>query len=195
MANADFSKLSTRARSALVTAIHNEITYYSNTFCIRPRAYINRLTKKNDNIYWLDDESKNLAAFAILDSNHTYQVDGISLQTLGHTISKRQGYMQRILSHIFKAKKNQSIALLCKDFVARSLAVIGGKTVEISPNDLSKIWPALAQTKTNYFNVEDEPLINGMIRKQHNLYLSLTEDDKQKLSQLGINLDTNLDLK
>jgi hypothetical protein len=183
MANSNFTQLTSRNKSSLVTAIHKEITYYSSSFCIRERVYVNKLTKDDDNIYWLQAENKQLAAFAIMDPNYEFEVEGIKLHTIGHTISKRPGYMERILTHIFKRHPEKSLILLCKEFVAKSLDIASYGMKCITPLELEEHWPELASLKTDYFNVKNEPLKNGMIRKQHNLYIKITDKDRDQLDK------------
>ncbi len=185
MANSDFSTLSLRNKSSLVTAIHKEITYYSSTFCIRERVYINKLSKAKNNIFWLEDETKKLVAFAIMDPNYEFETDGIKIKTIGHTISKRPGYMERILRHIFNTHAGQTVAVLCKEFVANSLDLASFGAKNINPLELQERWPSLAKTSSDYFNV-NENFVSGLIRKQHNFYIKLSKEDESKLKSKGI---------
>jgi hypothetical protein len=181
MANSDFSILSDRNQSSLVTAMYKEVSSFTNTFCLRTRVYIRNISKIPGSIYWLQDSSNNLAAFAFMDPNYVFKLDNIQLQVLGHTIAKKNGYMHRLLTSILEQKKNQDLLLICKDFVYKSFNLEEGQFIALTPLELKEKWSALAEYKTDYFGVKNETLYSGLNRKNQNVYLKLTPETRASL--------------
>ncbi len=157
--------------------MHKLINYYSSIFATRERVHLKKISQHDGSIYWLEDDTKKLAASAILDPNYSFSIGPINLKTLGHTISKRPGQMDRLLNHVFEDHKENSIMFLCKPFVAESISSEEFKLTELTPVELGEIWPELANIKTDYFNVKNEPLAQGMNRKQHNAYFKFSQKD------------------
>lgn len=182
MANSDFSTLSNRNQSSLVSAIYKEISAFTGSFCLRPRVYIRNLSKIPGSIYWLQDGNNKLAAFAFIDPNHIFQIKGVTIQTLGHTIAKKPGYMPRLLNYLLEQKKDQNLALICKEFVYKSLNLKEGLFIPLKPFDIKKKLPELANFKTDYFGVKNEFLASALSRKNQIIYLKLTPEAKQKLN-------------
>lgn len=177
MANKNFSKLSSRNQSALVSQLHKLICYYSSIFCTRERVYIKNLAKTDGNVYWLEDDNKNLMAVALLDPKYVFTALGIDFLTLGHTISNKSGQMERLLHHLFSDHDNRSLILLCKSFVAESLNFKEYKLVQFNPVELETIFPELSEITTDYFNVKNERLNQGMARKEHLAYIKFSDED------------------
>jgi hypothetical protein len=183
MAFKSFSKLSSRNQSSLVSQLHKLIAYYGEIFSPRERVYLKNLSKTDGSIYWLEDDEKKLVAAAIVDHNYDFSLDGLSLKTLGHTVSRRPGQMDRILSHIFSDYEDSSMLLLSRPTIAASIQNDLFDLIPFSPVDLVKLWPELANTKTDYFNITKETLAEGMGRKNHYLYLKITDRDFLSVSK------------
>lgn len=181
MAYKKFSSLTSRNQSSLVTQIHKLINYYGGIFVPRERSYLKKLSNTSDSIYWLEDDERKLIAVSIIDPNYTFNVDGIELHTLGHTIAKRPGQMERIFNHIWSDYEEKSILLLCRQTLASVLELKELGLIPFKPTDLLIKWKNLATLNTDYFNMSDEDLYTGMERKQYGLYLKLTPQDQQKL--------------
>ncbi len=188
MAFKSFSKLSSRNQSSLISQLYKLISYYGDIFSARERTYLKSLSQKDGAIYWLEDEEKNLSAAAIVDPNYIFEVDGIKLNTLGHTVSKRPGQMDRILSHIFADFSEQSLIILTRPNIAGSIQYEALNLISFSPVDLISVWPELADQKTDYFNTTKETLAEGMGRKQYHLYLKLSSEDLNTLKNLNSKL-------
>lgn len=184
MAFKSFKKLSSRNQSTLISQLHKLINYYSSIFATRERVHLKKISQHDGAIYWLEDDTKKLAASAILDPNYSFSIGPINLKTLGHTISKRPGQMDRLLNHVFEDHKNHSIMFLCKPFVAESINSEEFRLTEINPVELSQLWPELAKFKTDYFNVKNEPLAEGMSRKQHNAYFKFAPQDLEIIKEI-----------
>jgi hypothetical protein len=183
MAFKSFTKLTPRNQSALISQLHKMMNYYSSIFSTRERVYLKKISKTDGSIYWLEDDAKKLAASALLDPNYVFSIGSIRLQSLGHTISKRPGLMDRLLSHIFGDHGEKSIMLLCKPFVAQSISADEFELKSISPAELAEICPELAKAETDYFNVKNEPLGSALNRKDHHIYFRFTEKDKKELQK------------
>ena len=177
MAFKSFSKLSSRNQSSLVSQLHKLIAYYGEIFSPRERVYLKNLSKKDGSIYWLEDDEKKLVAATIVDHNYIFNINDINLKTLGHTVSKRPGQMDRILSHIFSDNEDSSMVLLSRPTIAASIQNELFDLIQFSPVDLVNLWPELANTKTDYFNITKGTLVEGMSRKNHHLYLKLSASD------------------
>lgn len=179
MANSDFSLLtSNRVKSGLVSDISKDIKCNSSRFPIRERVYIKTLAEKAGNIYWLHDDSYKLTAFALMDSNYIFEVGGIKLKTIGHTIAKKQGYMGRVLKSMLDDHKNQNLIIICRDFVYNALNLNPSEFICLTSLELKERWPGLANLKTDYFNVKNDIFVNGLIRK--NLIVSIKKTDSVK---------------
>jgi hypothetical protein len=184
MAFKSFKKLSSRNQSTLISQLHKLINYYSSIFATRERIHLKKISQQDGSIYWLEDDTKKLAASAILDPNYSFSIGPIHLKTLGHTISKRPGQMDRLLNHVFQDHKDNSIMFLCKPFVAESISSDEFDLTELTPVEMSQIWPELANIKTDYFNVKNESLSQGMSRKQHNAYFKFAQKDIDLIKDL-----------
>jgi hypothetical protein len=183
MAFKSFSKLSSRNQSSLVSQLHKLIAYYGEIFSPRERVYLKNLSKKDGSIYWLEDDEKKLVAAAIADYNYTFNINDLEVRTLGHIVSKRPGQMDRILSHVFSDNEDSIIILLSRPAVAASIQNEIFNLVQFTPVDLVTLWPELANTKTDYFNITKETLVEGMNRKNHHLYLKIPHDSLIKLKE------------
>jgi hypothetical protein len=181
MANSDFSHLTSKNRSALISSIYKEVSYYSETFCYRERAYLNKLSKIPQSIYWLSEGIDRLTAFTIVDSNYRFNVKNTEIVSFGHTISKKQGVMERLLKHIMDTYKENSLVTFCKKFVGDSLNLTTLGFEELNPEELKNTLPELADHKTSYFGVKNENLYSALIRKQYFVYLKVNEKDKTDL--------------
>ncbi|MEM1311995.1 MAG: hypothetical protein AAGF07_00860 [Patescibacteria group bacterium] len=188
MAFKSFSKLSSRNQSSLISQLHKLIVYYGEIFSPRERVYLKNLSKVDGAIYWLEDDEKKLAAAAIVDQNYFFEVNGLTVKTLGHTVSKRPGQMDRILSHIFTDNEDSVMILLSRPAIAASLQHNLFKLIQFSPIDLITNWSELANTKTDYFNITKETLAEGMSRKNHHLYLYIPEEALRSLEKSNTKL-------
>jgi len=177
MAFKNFAKLSARNQSSLISELHQLINYYGEIFCNRERVYLKNLSKNEGSIYWLEDENKKLVAAAIIDQNFRFKIDNLDIVTLGHTVSKRPGHMDRILNHVFTDYTSQSLALICRPLIAAGLQNNNFPLVSFTASELNTYWPGLANTVTDYFNTSKETLAQGLDRKQHNLYLKISPAD------------------
>lgn len=177
MAYKSFSKLSSRNQSSLVSQLNQLISYYGEIFCPRERVYLKNLSKTEGTIYWLENEDKKLVAAAIVDKNYTFTANGVTLTTLGHTISKRPGQMDRILTHIFSDYQDNSLVLLCRPGIAEGIQTQIFDLVPMTALELTTYWPELAHIQTDYFNTSKETLAQGMDRKQHYIYIKLSSSD------------------
>jgi hypothetical protein len=191
MANKSFSKLTSRNQSALVSQLHKLINYYSSIFCSRERIYLKNLTKVDGSVYWIEDEAKKLMAIAVLDPNYRFNVGGIDLVTLGHTISNKSGQMERLLHHIFTDFENTTLNLICKPFVADSIGIKDYDMVSFNSIELKELFPELAALKTDYFNVT-ETLAEGLARKEHQIYFRFCPKDLEKIQKSSPNLFRHL---
>ena len=181
MANSDFSKLSDRNQSKLVSDIYKEISSFTESFPLRKRVYIRDMSKMPNNIYWLQDSSSKLAAFAFLDSNYIFKIGNIQLHTFSHTIAKKPGYMNRLLSHIFEERKEQDLILICKDFVYNTFNITNDIFIPLNPDQLEERWSELATLKTDFFGA-NEDFLSGVKRKKQMVYLKLTSNTKKQLN-------------
>jgi hypothetical protein len=188
MAFKSFTKLSPRNQSSLISQLHKMLNYYSSIFSTRERIYLKRISQHDGSIYWLEDDTKKLAASAILDPNYVFSLGPIKLHSLGHTVSKRPGLMDRLLSHIFGDHAEKSIMFLCKPFVADSISADEFELKQITPTELMELCPDLASHKTDYFNVKNEPLAQAMDRKGHHIYFRFSIKDKELLKKHHKNL-------
>jgi hypothetical protein len=189
MANNDFSKIQQRNHSLIVSQIAKQINYYGSVFCSRTRVYINKLSQSKNSIYWIDNNLK-LTALAIVDPNYKFSVNNVTLQTIGHIIATVPGQIDRVIKHIFEDYKEESFMLLCKPFVAESLKLYQDfNLLPILPSQLLQFWPDLANIKTDYFNVKNEVFYSGLERKNHNIYLKLTQKDKEILKKNKVKID------
>lgn len=194
MANKSFSKLTARNQSFLVSQLHKLINYYSGIFCSRERVYLKNLTKIDGSIYWVEGENKVLIAMAVLDPNYIFKSDGIEFTTMGHTISNKPGQMERIFHHIFTDFTNKSLSLICKPFVADSIAVKDYGMIGFNPVELTKYMPDIADIKTDYFNVT-ETLAEGLARKEHQIYFRFAPEDLSLLKSNNLDLFKIVDAK
>lgn len=186
MANNDFSKIQQRNQSLLVSQIAKQVNYYGSVFCSRTRVYINKLSQKKNSIYWIDTNLK-LTALTIVDPNYDFEVNGINLKTISHIIATVPGQIDRVVKHILEDYKDQSLMLLCKPFIAESLKLYKDfNLIPILPSQLLQFWPELANIKTDYFNVKNEPFYSGLERKNQNVYLKLTQSDQETLKKNNV---------
>lgn len=183
MAFKNFSKLSTRVQSGLISQLYQLISYYGEIFCPRDRVYLKDISQTNSAIYWLETEDKKISAAAIVDPNYVFKVSDISIVTLGHLVSRRPGQMERILNHIFEDYSEQSLMLFCRPNIAVGIQPEVYDFVPFSPLQLSTMWSELAQIPTDYFNISKEKLVEGLDRKDHYIYLRLAAQDYYTLAK------------
>jgi hypothetical protein len=181
MAFNNFHRLPTRNQSSLVTQLHKLIHYYGEIFPARERSYLKTLTSLERSIYWLEDEEKKMVATAIVDPNHHISLDGIDLVVLGYLISRRPGQIDRILAHVWSDYEFKSILLLSRPALAAAINKEDLGLVALSPLELEQVWSELANVKTNFFNISNETLSKALDRKNYQIFLRITEEDKQKL--------------
>jgi hypothetical protein len=177
MAYKSFRTLTPRNQSSLVTQLHKLINYYGEIFCPRERAYLKSLTQNDGSIYWLEDDSKKIIAVAIIDPNYSLQASEVELKLLGHTISKRPGQMDRIFHHIWSDYEDETIAVVCRKSLSTAFDVEDLKLIELNPTEISQHWKELGEVETGYFNLTDEKLIDGLIRKDYCLYIKFSDKD------------------
>jgi hypothetical protein len=177
MAFKSFKSLTTRNQSSLITQLHKLINYYGDTFCPRERNYLKNLSSTDGSIYWLEDDNRKMVAVALVDPNYIFEADGITVRTLGYTISRRQGQMDRILSHIWSDYEEDTIGLFSRKSLVGSLDLEFLNLIELTPLELDSVWPQLAQIKSDYFNLSSESLVQGLSRKDYNLYVRFSPKD------------------
>jgi hypothetical protein len=183
MAFKNCAALSSRNRSALVTQLHKLINYYGAIFSPRDRNYINELTKYPDCIYWLEGKDQKLSAAAIIDPKYTIETS-IPIKLLGHMVSTSPGQMDRILYHVLSDFEEHTVAIMCSESMAECLDKEKYDLHKITPFMLMKYWKELGESKTDYFNVASERLVDGMERKKNNLYIKFAQGDFEKLPQV-----------
>ena len=184
MAKKSFKQLSDRNRGRLVGEIYKLIIYYGNIFVPRKRSYIKEICSKEDCIYWLDDGKGDLVAMAVLEPDFVFEISGIKFKTVNYFISKYPGLMDRIFDHIWDDNKDCNLLLIGKKTVVRCFDKQKFNLTEFAPEEVLDIMPPIAQTKTNFYNISQETLYNGMIRNQNCLYLSPCSKDKAKLAEV-----------
>ncbi len=183
MAFNNFHRLPTRNQSSLVTQLHKLIHYYGEIFPARDRSYLKTLTSLEKSIYWLEDEEKKMVATAIVDPNHHIKLDDLDLVVLGYLISRRPGQIDRILAHVWSDYELKSILLLSRPALAAAINKEDLGLVALSPLELEQFWPHLANIKTNFFNISNETLSKALDRKNYQVFLRITEEDKQTLAK------------
>lgn len=188
MAFKSFRTLTTRNQSSLVTQLHKLINYYGDTFCPRERNYIKNLSAVDGSIYWLEDDDKKMVAVAVVDPNYVFKAGDITVCSLGYTISRRQGQMDRILSHIWSDYESQTLALFSRKSLVGSLDLDFLNLIELTPLEISTHWKELSMIKTDYFNLSSESLEAGTARKGYNLYVRFAPVDLEKLSKTNKSL-------
>ena len=181
MAYKTFSRLSSRNQSNLITQLHKMISYYGEVFCSRERLYLKNLSKQENTIYWLEDEQKKLIASVIVDLNYTFDVDGIKLIPISHTVSKRPGQMDRIINHICTDYTDQNLVVPTRSIIASSIQLDNYGFFSMSPVEMVTFWPNLAQIKTDYFNTHNETLAAGLSRKNQNLYIRINQSTLENI--------------
>jgi len=188
MAFNSFFKLNSRTQSGIITQLHKMIGYYGEVFSARERIYLKNLSKSEKAIYWLENENKKLLASALVEPDYIFKLKDMNLITVGHTISTHTGQINRILAHIWNDYGNSSLALIIRPFIANAidLACLNVKAFDFE--SLRRFWPELACIKTDYFNVKNEELADGLKRKCTSIYICLCEKDKEIISK------TNQDL-
>jgi hypothetical protein len=174
MANKTFSKLTTRNQGNLVSQIHKMIKNYVDFFAIRERVYIKQLSKKDGSIYWLSDQNNELIAMAMLEPDHTFELDGIEYKTLGHVIAKKMGIIDRVISHIWEDHKENNVIAFSRPSLSHALHTEETILVDFNPLELLENWPEMAKKTTSYFNVRNESIYQALSRKGQNLYLKLS---------------------
>lgn len=174
MANKTFSKLTTRNQGNLVSQIHKMIKKYVDFFAIRERVYIKQLSKIDGSIYWLSDQNNELIAMAMLEPDHTFELDGIEYKTLGHVITKKNGVMDRVISHIWEDHKENNVIAFSRPSLSHALHTEETILVDFNPLELLENWPEMAKKTTSYFNVRNECIYQALGRKGQNLYLKLS---------------------
>jgi hypothetical protein len=181
MANKCFTKLSARSQSSVISQLHKLINYYSSIFCTRERVYLKSLANQDGNIYWLEDDAKKISAFVLLDPNYHFQTPEIEFLTIGHTISSKVGEMDKLLYHIFADHEDQSMFLLCKEFVGQSMRIEEYGMMNFDPIEIQEVLPEIALGQTDYFNVKQETLFGGMVRKNHHGFIKISDSDLVKI--------------
>jgi hypothetical protein len=181
MAFKSFKKLSPRNQSSTISQLHKLIKYYGEIFCPRERSYLKELSKQDRSIYWVEDESKKLVAAAIVEPKYIFDIEGHFFKTLGYTVSKRPGQMERIFSHILDDYEEDNLIFMCRKSLASSLQTEKLGMVKLTSTQLMEFLPELAYLKTDYFNVKNEPLALGMERRQNDMFLKLNDEARQDL--------------
>lgn len=177
MAYKSFRSLTPRNQSNLITQLHKLINYYGEIFCPRERSYLKTLSQNDGSVYWLEDDLKRIIAVAIIDPNYTVSIDPFDIVILGHTISKRPGQMDRILHHIWSDYQDKTIAVVCRKTLSTAFDVQEFQLVEMTNTEIAEYWPELAEYRTNYFNLTNEKMIDGLIRKDYTLFMKFTPQD------------------
>jgi hypothetical protein len=174
MANKTFTKLTTRNQGNLVSQIHKMIKNYVDFFAIRERVYIKQLSKIDGSIYWLSDQNNELIAMALLEPDHSFDLEGIEYKTLGHVIAKKMGIIDRIITHIWEDNKESNVIAFSRPSLSHALHTEDTTLIEFNPMELLENWPEMAKKTTSYFNVRNESVYQALSRKGQNLYLKLS---------------------
>jgi hypothetical protein len=157
------------------------INYYSSIFCSRERVYLKTLGDQDGNIYWLEDNHKQISAVALLDPKYRFENSEVNFLTIGHTISNKVGEMDKLLYHVFTDHEDDSMFLLCKEFVAETMGVGEYGMVNFTSLEIRDLMPELANARTDYFNVTHETLFDGMVRKNHHGFIKISNPDLEKI--------------
>jgi len=181
MAYKSFRSLTPRNQSSLVTQLHKLINYYGEIFCPRERTYIKSLTQHDGSVYWLEDDVRKIIAVAIIDPNYSFKLNDFDVKVLGHTISKRPGQMDRILHHIWSDYEDDTIAIVCRKSLTSAFDVSDLNLVELTSLEISENWTELADYRTNYFNLSDERVSDGLNRKDYCIFVKFTDKDLASL--------------
>jgi hypothetical protein len=180
MALKNIFKLAKRRQGELVGQVFKFISCYNDFFPLRARTYLKELATHTDTIYWLENSKTNeVTTLSVVDPKYTLEVDGITLISLGHTISKIQNQIHNILDHILGDYKNSSIVSFVRPTfgLAMGLKARYGFT-SFTPLEVSQFWPSVANKITDYFNLASgETIISGCSRKGCDLYIKLTQAD------------------
>jgi len=180
MAFKSFARLSPRNKGSIIGQIHKLIKYYGDFFCIRERPYLRDLSEKDGNIYWIAEGANSLIAIALVEPEYVFTIADVVLKSVGYLISKKPGYMDRLLQHIWSDLDNSSIILFSKPSLATHISLNELNLTELNATELASFFPQFADYKTTYFNVH-ETLSEGLKRRGYNIYLRITEDDEKKI--------------
>jgi len=180
MALKSFSRLSPRNKGSIVGQIHKLMKFYGDFFCVRDRTYLRDLADIDGVFYWMVEEANNLISLAILEPAHIFNLEGFKLQSLGYLISRKTGYMDRVLQHIWSDFEQENLILFSKPNLANKIPLKNLQLIEFTPEKLETYLPELANHKTTYFNIE-ETIFEGLKRREYNVYLKITPELYQKL--------------
>jgi|GEM_PF-1644956 len=183
MAYKNPTKLTSRRQGEIIGQVFRLISCYSDFFPSRSRVYLKDVAAANNNLYWLEqDKTGEVTAIAMVESKYQFQTNGITIQSVGHILSKINNQIHNILTHLTGDYKESNLAIFCRPSIAKALDIENNfGFFELNAVQLLQLWPDLAGVVTDYFNTE-ETLAAGLSRRGYNLYIKLTENSLAELS-------------
>lgn len=191
MAKKIFSVLPARHQSSVISQIHKLINYYSSIFPCRERNYLKKLSQTDGNIYWLEDDQKNVLSVVIIDPNYIFTLDGHKILPVGHIISKKPGSIEGLLKHIFSDYSDCNLMFIAKEFIAQSIDYTKYNLKQFNPIQLLDNLPEIANISTNYFNVSNEKFVEALARKENSVFFKFTDTILSQLANRIPYLDDN----
>jgi len=193
MALKSFARLSTRNRGSIVSQIHKLMKLYGDFFSIRERSYLRKLTEIDGAIYWIPEGLNVLIALAMIEPDHTFQLHGHTLHSMGYLISKKPGFMNRILQHIISDYENMSLLLFSKPSLAARIPCSDFGLVECTAEFLQEHCPELANHPTTYFNMS-ETLAEGLNRRGYSIYIKASAECMDSLREANLAVFNHLSI-
>ena len=177
-------RLSGRRQGEIIGQVYKLIVCHSDFFVPRNRVYLKDVAKVENTIYWLESpKTSEITALTLVEPKYALELNDIKLVVIGHTLSKVRNQMHNILDHLFSDYVDSNIAFFLRESFGVALMLEEKYNfVKINSDEINHLWPEVALVETDYFNLPSgERISQGMARKQHFIYLRLTELDKQKL--------------
>jgi hypothetical protein len=178
MALKNVFRLTKRRQGELIGQIHKTICCYSDFYVTRARVYLKDVAKESDSVYWLENpKTGDITSLALVEPKYKFEVDNITLTTVGHTISKIQNQIQNILDHLFGDYAEANLLIYCRPLFAKAMQIEERYDfIAFTPDEIKELWPNLANMSTDYFNVTaGETITSGTARKGYTIYLKLSE--------------------
>jgi len=173
MALKSFTKLSSRNRGSIVSQIHKLMKMYGDFFCVRERAYLRNLSNTDGTIYWIPEGANNLVAMAIIEPDFTFTINDYNFHSIGYLISKKPGFINRVLQHIWSDFEDENLILFSKPSLAERIPPSEFGLIECTPDFLQENCPELANQVTSYFSIP-ETLAEGLRRRGYNAYFKFS---------------------
>lgn len=176
-------RLSGRRQGEIIGQVYKLIVCHSDFFVPRNRVYLKDVAKVENSIYWLENpKTSEITALTLVEPKYQMDLNDVKLVVIGHTLSKIRNQMHNILDHLFSDYLDQSMVFFLRESFGVALMLEQKYSfVRINSEELNHLWPEMALTETDYFNLPSgEYISQGLARKQYYVYLRLTEVDKQK---------------